>query len=127
MNLFNNFIPLFRFEDATKASNAQADQVFNNWEKKQNSVNTFFNYKAFLTYFVKTFCQADVDIRDYGKKVHNFEIEFDETNDKLQKAIGNFLILLMLVSCKSNKGTEQQYIDSIFECLLHITNSILPE
>ena len=32
--------------------------------------------------------QAECDIRDYGKKVHNLEIEFDETNDKLQKAIG---------------------------------------
>jgi len=30
--------------------------------------------------------QADCDIRDYGKKVHSFEIDFDETNDKLQKA-----------------------------------------
>merc|ERR1719275_525125 len=30
--------------------------------------------------------QADCDIRDYGKKVHGLEIEFDETNDKLQKA-----------------------------------------
>ena len=30
--------------------------------------------------------QADCDIRDYGKKVHSFEIEFEETNDKLQKA-----------------------------------------
>merc|ERR1719510_1749445 len=30
--------------------------------------------------------QADCDIRDYGKKVHNLEIEFDETNDKLTKA-----------------------------------------
>merc|ERR1712179_745206 len=30
--------------------------------------------------------QADCDIRDYGKKVHSFEIEFDETNDKLTKA-----------------------------------------
>merc|ERR1712002_688930 len=30
--------------------------------------------------------QADCDIRDYGKKVHGFEIEFDETNDKLSKA-----------------------------------------
>merc|ERR1712243_1620 len=29
--------------------------------------------------------QADCDIRDYGK-VHGYEIEFDETNDKLQKA-----------------------------------------
>ena len=30
--------------------------------------------------------QADCDIRDYGKKVHGFEIEFDETTDKLNKA-----------------------------------------
>merc|ERR1712106_420963 len=30
--------------------------------------------------------QADCDIRDYGKKVHSYEIEFDETNDKMQKA-----------------------------------------
>jgi len=30
--------------------------------------------------------KADCDIRDYGKKVHGYEIEFDETNDKLQKA-----------------------------------------
>merc|ERR1711990_572619 len=29
--------------------------------------------------------QADCDIRDYGKKVHGLEIDFDETNDKLQK------------------------------------------
>jgi len=31
--------------------------------------------------------QADCDIRDYGKKVQNLEISFDETNDKLTKAI----------------------------------------
>merc|ERR1712119_57219 len=30
--------------------------------------------------------QADCDIRDYGKKVQQLEIGFDETNDKLQKA-----------------------------------------
>merc|ERR1712217_396387 len=30
--------------------------------------------------------QADCDIRDYGKKVQNLEISFDETNDKLTKA-----------------------------------------
>merc|ERR1712112_176613 len=29
--------------------------------------------------------QCDCDIRDYGKKVHGLEIDFDETNDKLQK------------------------------------------
>jgi hypothetical protein len=31
--------------------------------------------------------QAECDIRDFGKKVHGFEIEFDETNDKLNKAL----------------------------------------
>merc|ERR1712172_220739 len=31
--------------------------------------------------------QADCDIRDYGKKVQQLEIGFDETNDKLLKAI----------------------------------------
>jgi len=30
--------------------------------------------------------QADCDIRDYGKKVQQLEIGFDETNDKLVKA-----------------------------------------
>merc|ERR1712110_1288008 len=30
--------------------------------------------------------QADCDIRDFGKKVQNLEIGFDETNDKLTKA-----------------------------------------
>ena len=34
--------------------------------------------------------QADCDIRDYGKKVHGFEIEFDETLDKLNKANEQF-------------------------------------
>merc|ERR1712061_134200 len=29
--------------------------------------------------------QCDCDIRDYGKKVQGLEIDFDETNDKLQK------------------------------------------
>merc|ERR1712086_924907 len=48
-----------KFEDATKESNALADQ-------------------------------ADCDIRDYGKKVHGFEIEFDETLDKLNKANESF-------------------------------------
>jgi len=36
--------------------------------------------------FTATADQADCDIRDYGKKVQNLEISFDETNDKLQKA-----------------------------------------
>jgi len=31
--------------------------------------------------------QADCDIRDYGKKVQQFEIGFDETNDKLTQSL----------------------------------------
>jgi len=31
--------------------------------------------------------QCDCDIRDYGKKVHSLEIDFDETNDKLTKTL----------------------------------------
>jgi len=34
--------------------------------------------------------QADCDLRDYGKKVQNLEIGFDETNDKLTKAMASF-------------------------------------
>merc|ERR1711997_1214017 len=34
--------------------------------------------------------QADCDVRDFGKKVHGFEIEFDETTDKLNKALAAF-------------------------------------
>merc|ERR1712002_1427524 len=37
--------------------------------------------------FVARADQADCDLRDYGKKVQNLEIGFDETNDKLTKAI----------------------------------------
>merc|ERR1712241_1049935 len=31
----------------------------------------------------------DADIRDLGKKIQGYEVEFDETNDKLTKAMTN--------------------------------------
>ena len=31
----------------------------------------------------------DCDIRDIGKKCQSYEVEFDETNDKLTKALAN--------------------------------------
>ena len=34
--------------------------------------------------------QADCDIRDFGKKVHSFEIAFEETLDKVNKANEGF-------------------------------------
>ena len=58
-----------QFEDATKESNRVSDQVG-------------FYPKSYS----HSILQADCDIRDYGKKVHSLEIEFDETIDKLQKA-----------------------------------------
>jgi len=45
--------------------------------------------------------QCDCDIRDYGKKVHGYEIDFDETNDKLQK-----VTLLLEEKEKSFKEVE---------------------
>merc|ERR1712003_613585 len=33
--------------------------------------------------------QHDCDIRDLGKKIQGYEVEFDETNDKLTKALTN--------------------------------------
>merc|ERR1711868_329953 len=32
--------------------------------------------------------QHDCDIRDLGKKIQGYEVEFDETNDKLTKTLG---------------------------------------
>ena len=43
----------------------------------------FFNVSV-LVY--SGFSQADCDLRDYGKKVQQLEIGFDETNDQLLKA-----------------------------------------
>ena len=33
--------------------------------------------------------KADCDIRDLGKKCQSYEVEFDETNDKLTKVIAS--------------------------------------
>merc|ERR1719493_407569 len=34
----------------------------------------------------------DADIRDLGKKIQSYEVEFDETNDKLTKALTNLAL-----------------------------------
>merc|ERR1711902_429018 len=47
--------------------------------------------------------QADCDIRDYGKKVQNLEIAFDETNDKLTKA------KVFESKCMNNEVTIEEY------------------
>ncbi len=47
----------------------------------------YINRKLQCPLQLSFFCrQADCDIRDYGKKVQQLEIGFDETNDKLLKA-----------------------------------------
>merc|ERR1712226_987239 len=54
--------------------------------------------------------QADCDIRDYGKKVHGFEIEFDETTDKLNKATDEVLKKVKVVEskCMNNEVTLEE-------------------
>jgi len=48
--------------------------------------STIQRFENLAKEYTATAEQADCDIRDYGKKVQNFEIAFDETNDKLTKA-----------------------------------------
>merc|ERR1712203_470271 len=57
--------------------------------------------------------QADCDIRDYGKKVHGLEIEFDETCDKLattSKEADNILKKVKAVesTCMNNEVTLEE-------------------
>ena len=51
-------------------------------------ISVFF-YKKNLNKYVNNIflIKADCDIRDYGKKVQQLEIGFDDTNDKLTKAV----------------------------------------
>ena len=44
-----------------------------------------FSNSMYLSIYLCVY-QADCDIRDYGKKVQQLEIGFDETNDKMIKA-----------------------------------------
>merc|ERR1712198_650475 len=48
--------------------------------------STIKRFEDLTKQYTATADQADCDIRDYGKKVQNLEIGFDETNDKLTKA-----------------------------------------
>merc|ERR1712217_897257 len=48
--------------------------------------------------------QADCDIRDYGKKVQNLEIAFDETNDSVLKKAKVFES-----KCMNNEVTIEEY------------------
>merc|ERR1712149_87899 len=55
---------------------AETDGLYATIEKFENSTKDYNKMSD----------QADCDIRDYGKKVQQLEIAFDETNDKLTKA-----------------------------------------
>ena len=67
--------------------------------------------------------QADCDIRDFGKKVHSYEIDFDETTDKLNKAneqfeetLGSLLVvfcvaLLLVVLHTATRAFHGSYLD----------------
>ena len=62
-----------KFENATKEANRIANEV----------LCTKF---ILVSFSAKSNHQADCGIRDYGKKVHTFEMELESTIDKLNKA-----------------------------------------
>merc|ERR1711933_564079 len=57
--------------------------------------------------------QADCDIRDYGKKVQNLEIAFDETNDKLTKATESLEEKEKMLMEEEAKKSEQTLADTV--------------
>merc|ERR1712158_113862 len=59
--------------------------------------------------------QADCDIRDYGKKVHGLEIEFDETCDKLQKATESLEEKENLAGTVTKLATTSKEADNILK------------
>ena len=63
---------IHKFEDATKEANKIATEVLN---------SSLFSFPSKPNHH-----QADCGIRDYGKKVHTFEMELETTIDKLNKA-----------------------------------------
>ena len=79
------------FEEATREAAARADQVsllkttvhLKTLDTNLKDVSTLKEKKKHFSFSF----QADCDIRDYGKKVQQLEIGFDETNDKLNKSL----------------------------------------
>merc|ERR1712158_37720 len=59
--------------------------------------------------------QADCDIRDYGKKVQNLEISFDETNDKLTKATETLEDTVTRLANKSKEADSVLKKAKVFE------------
>merc|ERR1712045_466681 len=57
--------------------------------------------------------QADCDIRDFGKKVQNLEIAFDETNDKLTKATESLEEKEKMFMEEEAKKSEQTLADTV--------------
>ena len=60
--------------------------------------------------------QHEADIRDLGKKIQGYECEFDETNDKLTKAMTN---LEEREKALKNAEEEVRILDFINSYLFH--------
>jgi hypothetical protein len=59
--------------------------------------------------------QAECDIRDFGKKVHNLEIEFDETNDKLNK-VGRTCVYSLMSRVLTSTSLFKLFLEGLFLC-----------
>merc|ERR1712180_232835 len=83
-------LPLLIEEGAQNQNSPAMDAIRKKMQSLKAETDTLYatiaKFEEDTREAVKRAEQADCDIRDYGKKVQQLEIGFDETNDKLTKA-----------------------------------------
>merc|ERR1712156_939106 len=83
-------VPGSFFAGAKKGKTADMDAIRKKMQSLKSETDGLYNTIAGFEEATREAAaradQADCDIRDYGKKVQQLEIGFDETNDKLTKA-----------------------------------------
>merc|ERR1711990_709529 len=83
-------LPLLIEEGAQNQNSSEMDAIRKKMQSLKAETDTLYatiaKFEEDTREAIKRAEQADCDIRDYGKKVQQLEIGFDETNDKLTKA-----------------------------------------
>merc|ERR1711990_64066 len=83
-------LPLLIEEGAQNQNSSKMDAIRKKMQSLKGETDALYatiaKFEEDTREAVKRAEQADCDIRDYGKKVQQLEIGFDETNDKLTKA-----------------------------------------
>merc|ERR1712156_253412 len=82
-------VPGSFFAGAKKGKTADMDAIRKKMQSLKSETDGLYNTIAGFEEATREAAaradQADCDIRDYGKKVQQLEIGFDETNDKAEK------------------------------------------